>query len=88
MKSVATCARLLIGAAVIAGCPTTEAPAVTAEVAKACSLLLAKAFPPREPGNPAAGSSVGSPAEQRRYFAKCLANGGHVDDDDAPKTGK
>jgi hypothetical protein len=86
MKPVATCACLLF-VVVILGCQTTKAPAVTAEVAKACSLLLAKAFPPREPGNPAAGSSAGSVEDQRRYFARCVANGGHVGDNDT-KAGK
>lgn len=79
MKPVAASARLLIGVAILVG-QTAKAPAVTAEVAKACSLLLAKAFPPREPGNPAAGSAAGSGEDQRRYFAKCVVNGGHVDD--------
>jgi hypothetical protein len=86
MKPVAAFSRLLIGVVVL-GCQTTKTPAVTAEVAKACSLLLEKAFPPREPGNPAAGSSAGSGEEQRRYFAKCVANGGHVDDNNT-KAGK
>ncbi|RXH16930.1 hypothetical protein [Bradyrhizobium guangzhouense] len=55
------------------------AAAVTAEVAKACSARLAKAFPPREPGNPAAGSTAGNAQEQRKYFANCVANGGRAD---------
>jgi len=59
----------------------TPAAAVTAEVARACSSQLAKAFPPREPGNPAAGSTAGNAQDQRKFFANCVANGGHV----APK---
>lgn len=62
------------------GLTSTEASAVSVEVAKKCNALLAKAFPPREPGNPAAGSLKGSAQEQREYFNKCLTNGGNMDD--------
>jgi hypothetical protein len=54
--------------------------AITVEVARKCNALIAKEFPPREPGNPAAGSPKGSGREQRAYFAKCVANGGKMDD--------
>jgi hypothetical protein len=57
---------------------TTNASAVTAEVARKCSALTAKAFPPREIGNPAAGSAKGTGTDQRNYFRKCVANGGHM----------
>jgi len=57
---------------------TTNASAVTAEVARKCSALTAKAFPPRQIGNPAAGSAKGTGADQRNYFRKCVANGGHM----------
>jgi len=53
--------------------------AVTPEVAKACRALTAKAYPPREPGNPAAGSAKGSGRDQTSYFNKCVANGGKVE---------
>jgi hypothetical protein len=46
---------------------TNNASAVTAEVAKKCSALTAKAFPPRVIGNPAAGSAVGM-----RLFEPCM----------------
>ena len=39
---------------------TKSASAVTAEVAKKCSALTAKAYPPRVVGNPAAGSAKGT----------------------------
>jgi hypothetical protein len=58
---------------------TDKASAVTVEVAKKCDALTAKAFPPREPGNPAAGSAKGSGAAQQAYYKKCVANGGKVD---------
>jgi hypothetical protein len=60
---------------------TNNASAVTAEVAKKCSAITAKAFPPRVIGNPAAGSANGTPQEQRDYFKRCVANGGNIGDD-------
>ena len=69
------------------GCMTSSASAVTAELAKKCQALTAKAFPPRVPGNPAAGSAKGTGQSQRDYFNKCVANGGKMDDD-APKQTK
>jgi hypothetical protein len=57
--------------------------AVTVEVAKTCRALTAKAYPPREVGNPAAGSAKGSGRAQQGYFDKCVANGGKVDDNAA-----
>lgn len=60
-----------------------SASAITAELAKKCNALTAKQFPPREPGNPAAGSAKGSGRSQHEYFNKCVANGGKVDDNTA-----
>ena len=71
----------LIGAAL--GAVPQSARAVTVEVARKCEALTSKAFPPREPGNPAAGSVKGSGRNQQQYFNQCLANGGKVDEDDA-----
>jgi hypothetical protein len=59
------------------------ASAITVEVAKKCNVLLAKEFPPRERGNPAAGSTKGTAQSQRDYFNRCVANGGNMDGDDA-----
>lgn len=67
---------LLIAAA---GLAPTGASAVTVEVAKKCSALMEKEFPPRQSGNPAAGSAKGSSQVQRDYFNKCVTNGGNVD---------
>ncbi|AMA61528.1 hypothetical protein BCCGELA001_28220 [Bradyrhizobium sp. CCGE-LA001] len=66
------------------------ASAITAEVARACDAAVAKAFPPRQIGNPAAGSAKGTGKEQREYFQKCVANNGKVDDTPAaaPKDSK
>lgn len=66
----------------------TGASAVTVEVAKQCEALTAKAYPPREIGNPAAGSAKGSAQAQRDYFSKCIANGGKVDDNAGEKDPK
>jgi hypothetical protein len=52
------------------------AVAITAEVAKKCDALVAREFPLREPGNPAAGSAKGSAQAERDYFNQCVANGG------------
>jgi hypothetical protein len=59
---------------------TTSTPSPSpAELARTCDALTAKAFPPKEPGNPAAGSTKGSGLEAQSYFRKCVANGGRVD---------
>jgi hypothetical protein len=65
---------------IAAGSMTSSASAVTAEVAKKCAALTAKAYPPRVVGNPAAGSAKGTGQSERDYFNKCVANGGKMDD--------
>ena len=65
------------------GSTSNRATAVTVEVAKKCEALTAKAYPPREPGNPAAGSAKGTGRNQQDYFNKCVANGGKMDDNAA-----
>jgi hypothetical protein len=62
------------------------ASAITAELARTCDAAVAKAFPPRQIGNPAAGSSKGSAKDQRDYYNKCVANNGKVDN--APANAK
>ena len=63
------------------------AHAIDVKVARACDALVAKAFPPLQPGNPASGSARGGAKAQRDYFNKCVANGGKMDDD-APSSSK
>lgn len=63
-----------------------EASAISVEVAKKCEALLAKQFPPRVVGNPAAGSAKGSAEQQRTFFQKCVANGGTVDEGSPSKS--
>jgi hypothetical protein len=58
--------------------PITDAFAVTAEVARRCNALTAKAYPPLVPGNPAAGRANGNGHAVRKYFNRCVANGGHM----------
>jgi len=53
-----------------------SALAVTPDAAKKCQALSAKAFPPRIPGNPAAGLMNGTGREASEYFRKCIENGG------------
>ena len=45
-----------------------SASAITVELAKKCDALTALAFPPRVPGNPAAGSEKGSGRQMQDYF--------------------
>jgi hypothetical protein len=69
----------LVGLVCIAVAPmTNSAAAVSVEIAKKCNDLTAKAFPPREVGNPAAGSAKGTGRAERAYYRKCVANGGKV----------
>jgi hypothetical protein len=63
---------------VVFGQMTDRSSAVTAEVAKKCNALAAKAFPPRQVGNPAAGVIGGGKARQE-YYRKCIENGGNMD---------
>jgi hypothetical protein len=58
---------------------STGAKAIDVEVARKCNALLAKEFPPRQAGNPAAGSAKGSGLDQRNYFKKCVDKGGNID---------
>jgi hypothetical protein len=60
---------------------TGQAFAISAEVAKKCNALTAKAFPPPQVGNPASGS-IGTGPSVRDYFNKCVANDGNMDDRD------
>ena len=58
----------LVGLVCIAvGCVNGRASAVTAEVARKCAALTAKAYPPQVPGNPAAGLAKGTVQSKRDY---------------------
>jgi hypothetical protein len=77
---------LVVLACIAVGCMTGSASAVTAQLAKKCQALTGKAYPPRVPGNPAAGSAKGTGQSQRDYFNKCVANGGNMGDDTPKQT--
>ncbi|MDB5652518.1 MAG: hypothetical protein JWQ94_131 [Tardiphaga sp.] len=73
------------GVLVILTCTATSltprpAFAITAELAKKCETVVSTAFPPRQVGNPAAGSAKGNSKAQREYYKKCVANDGKVDE--------
>jgi hypothetical protein len=68
------------------GSTTSGASAVTVELARKCSALMAKAYPPREPGNPAAGRTKGNGLAAQTYYQKCLTNNGKVDDNTGTQT--
>jgi hypothetical protein len=78
--SVKNLPRAIGFASVLALAAPATALAISAEVARTCDAAVAKAFPPRQIGNPAAGSAKGSAKDQRDYFKKCVANNGKVDD--------
>jgi hypothetical protein len=71
---------LAVSIGIAVGSVASSASAVTVEVAKKCEALMAQAFPPRVPGNPAAGSDKGTGADQQKYYQNCLANDGNVGD--------
>ncbi|WP_246787749.1 hypothetical protein [Bradyrhizobium sp. CCBAU 53421] len=73
-------------AVIISSSAMVPAHAIDVQVARACDALVARAFPPRQPGNPASGSARGGAKDQRDYFNKCVANGGKMDDDTPPKS--
>jgi hypothetical protein len=59
---------------------TNGVSAVTVEVARKCTALTAKAYPPRVIGNPAAGSANGTGPAERSYYQKCVDNGGNMNE--------
>jgi hypothetical protein len=78
------CALLALACIALSFVPGS-ASAITTEVARKCRTLTAIQFPPRATGNPAAGSEKGSGRAQYEYFNRCVANGGKVDNNIAPK---
>jgi len=69
---------VLVGLVIVVGLMTNSASAVTVGIAKKCNALTAEAFPPREVGNPAAGSAKGTGRAERAYYRKCVANRGKI----------
>lgn len=68
----------LLALVCIAVVTMSDASAVSVEVARKCNALIAKSFPPRVPGNPAAGRANGTAQTVRAYFQNCVVHGGHV----------
>lgn len=67
----------IAGAALL---PTVSlAKPISAEVVRKCKILGAKEFPPRQIGNPAAGSAAGTGQDQSEFFMRCVADGGNMD---------
>jgi hypothetical protein len=77
---------LAILVCIAVGISANGASAVTAEVAKKCDALTANAYPPAVPGNPAAGSTKGTAAAERKYFSDCVAHGGNISTEPGPTT--
>jgi hypothetical protein len=63
---------------IVIGPMTGSASAITVEVAKKCQALTTKAFPPRQVGNPAAGSAKGSGKAQQDYYKKMRCEWGQL----------
>jgi hypothetical protein len=73
--------KLTLALLLVAAASTTRgSSAITVELARKCEALTYKAFPPRVIGNPAAGSAKGSGKDAQAYFAKCVKNGGKMDE--------
>ena len=72
-----TIALLVAGAAALLPA-VSQAQPISAEVARKCKVLRAKQFPPRQIGNPAAGSAYGSGQDKREFFRRCVENGGNI----------
>jgi hypothetical protein len=69
----------LIGVVCIAAASMTDSAfAVSVKIAKKCEALTAQAFPPREIGNPAAGSAKGAGRKERAYYRECVVNKGRM----------
>jgi hypothetical protein len=55
------------------GAMTCGANAISATAAKRCEALTIKAFPPRQPGNPARGIAKGTVPEEQAFYRDCVA---------------
>jgi hypothetical protein len=88
MLALLKCCGARLAVICVAMAPLTgQSLAISVEVAKKCNALTAKAFPPRQLGNPASRSAAGTGLSVRDYFNKCVANDGNMDDRD-PQGGK
>ena len=76
--SLKSCLTRIALVCIAIGLLSGNASAITVELAKKCNALTALAFPPKVPGNPAAGSAKGSGKEMQDYFRKCVENEGKM----------
>ena len=81
--SLKSCLARLALVCIAIGLVSGSASAITVELARKCNAMVATAFPPRVPGNPAAGSAKGSGRQMQDYFKKCVENQGKM-----PESGK
>ena len=81
--SLKSCLTRIALVCIAIGLLSGNASAITVELAKKCNALTTLAFPPRVPGNPAAGSEKGSGRQMQDYFKKCVENQGKM-----PEPGK
>ena len=79
MRPKTACALTLLGCVALLSI-AKPAAALTVEVARKCKALTDTAYPPREPGNPAAGSTKGGGRAAQAYFEKCVADSTKADD--------
>ena len=70
------------------GLMSGSASAITVELARKCNAMVAAAFPPRQLGNPAAGSEKGSGRQMQGYFKKCVENEGKMPEPGKSEPGK
>jgi hypothetical protein len=88
VASLKSCLARLALACIAIGLVSGTASAITVELARTCNALVAQAFPPRQLGNPAAGSEKGSGRQMQDYFKKCVENQGKMPESGKSEPGK
>ena len=88
LANLKSCLARLALACIAIGLVSGSASAITVELAKKCNAIVAAAFPPRQLGNPAAGSAKGSGKEMQDYFKKCVENQGKMPEPGKSEPGK
>jgi len=86
--SLKSCLARLALVCIAIGLVSGSASAITVELARKCNAMVAAAFPPRQLGNPAAGSEKGSGRQMQDYFKKCVENQGKMPEPGKSEPGK
>ena len=86
--SLKSCLARLALVCIAIGLVSGSASAITVELARKCNAMVAAAFPPRQLGNPAAGSAKGSGKQMQDYFRKCVENQGKMPEPGKSEPGK